>query len=568
MSAAGLEVRRDPRSASSVRQLTPFANRPILVGLLLVLATVALYHPVHHHPFINYDDRDYVYENPTVESGLSLHTIRWSFTTYTARNWHPLTWLSHALDCQLFGLNPAGPHDVNVLFHALNAVLLFWVLAKATGYIGRSFMVAALFALHPINVESVAWVAERKNVLSMMFFLLALGAYRWYAARPRVGRYAIVAALFALGLMAKPQIITLPFVLLLWDYWPLERYAFRSPLFAFRQRVHPSLSGEDRIPDSGRRSSGEKRETKSQKRLYWLMLEKLPLLLIAAASAAITLKAQHAARNWFPRQYRVGNAILSYRLYIRKAFWPSRLALLYPHPDTSLSWSAVIVMAVLLVVITGFVVFMGRRHRYLPVGWFWFLGTLVPMLGIVQVGVQAMADRYAYMSFIGLFLMICWGAADWAGAKNLPAVLLPVTSLAVLLLLAIVARQQIAHWQSDEALWSHTLQVTTRNWMAESQMGTALAIEGKVAQAMPHFYTAIAIQPDDTNSQMAIAIYDLQQREYEDAIQHYQIAITDQNARPSLLAQAYRGLAKSYAALGDSVRAEQYLQTAKDVGNR
>src|ERR1035437_4661452 len=238
-------------------------KRTLVLGLLLTVATLALYYPVHHHPFVNYDDSIYVTENPHVQSGLDWDTVKWAFTTYDAGNWHPLTWLSHTLDCQLFELNPAGHHDVNLLLHVLNVLLLFWVLQQATGFAGRSFMVAALFALHPINVQTVAWVAERKNLLSMLFFLLALGAYRWYARKPRMGRYAVVALLFALGLMAKPQVITLPCVLLLWDYWPLRRVSALEP------------------------SSGEAPPTIPQKSFTELVEEKLPLFAIALADAVI-----------------------------------------------------------------------------------------------------------------------------------------------------------------------------------------------------------------------------------------------------------------------------------------
>src|SRR5271166_112645 len=256
MGAVGVSAKQEAGASVFENRISAPARRPWIASLVLLVATITLYYPVHSYPFINFDDRDYVYENPPVQAGLNPATVVWAFTTYNAGNWHPLTWLSHALDCTLFGLNPAGPHVVNVLLHAIDAGLLFWVLLKATGFLGRSFMVAALFALHPINVESVAWIAERKNVLSMMFFLLALGAYGWYVARPRLGRYLSVAALFALGLMAKPQIITLPFVLLLWDYWPLERFTFRSSLFAFRQNRASRISGDERTANSDERSSG------------------------------------------------------------------------------------------------------------------------------------------------------------------------------------------------------------------------------------------------------------------------------------------------------------------------
>jgi len=521
-------------------------HRPIVLSLLLVVATLALYYPVHRYPFINYDDRDYVYENPQITAGLSWTTVQWAFTTSHASNWHPVTWLSHALDCQLFGLKPAGPHDVNVLFHALNAVLLFWVLLRATGFARRSFMVAALFALHPINVESVAWIAERKNVLSMMFFLLALGAYGWYASRPRLGRYAIVSVLFALGLMAKPQIITLPCVLLLWDYWPLGR------MFARNEQARQQDAPSGALP---------------ARSLSWLLLEKLPLLAMVAASAAITLNAQQTARMRFSRLARVGNGILSYGLYVKKAVWPTHLALLYLHAGESLNWWNVSAAGIILLVITVLVI-AARRHRYLPVGWFWFLGTLVPALGIVQVGIQSMADRYAYVSFLGLFIMVCWGAADLGEHSHLPTALLPSASVAVLLVLAVMARRQISYWQSDEALWTHTLQVTTGNWVAESQLGTALAIDGRIEEAVPHFYKTLALVPTDSDANMGLAIYQLQRGNFSEAIGYYQKVVADQAARRGMIVNAWVGMAKAYRALGAREKVRECLEQAKRVPPR
>ena len=255
MSSVGVDRQPELVSRPDAGIFAALIARPVILGLLLVVATVALYYPVHGHPFVNFDDNDYVYDNPQIQSGLSLETVKWAFTTSIAANWHPLTWLSHALDCQLFGDSPAGPHDVNVLLHVLDAVLLFWVLLRATGYAGRSFMVAALFALHPLNVESVAWIAERKTMLSAAFFLLALGAYRWYAHQPRVGRYAVVALLFALGLMAKPQIIMLPLVLLLWDYWPLQRISFPFNKESTQPRPAAGVSGQNNLVALVRKTS-------------------------------------------------------------------------------------------------------------------------------------------------------------------------------------------------------------------------------------------------------------------------------------------------------------------------
>ncbi len=539
-----VEVKPKPPEVSTRPQggLSALLNRPVVLSVLLAVATLALYYPVHGHPFTDYDDRDYVTENPQVQSGVSWSTVKWAFTTGTAANWHPLTWLSHALDCQLFGQDPAGHHDINVLFHTLNAVLLFWVLLRATGFAGRSFMVAALFALHPINVESVAWIAERKNVLSTMFFLLALGAYRWYVAQPGVRRYSAVAVLFALGLMSKPQIITFPFVLLLWDYWPLERMFPRGE----RSNTDPEMAGVGH-----------------QITLFRLIVEKIPLFVLAAGSAVITLHVQHLARMWYSRHSRVENAILSYALYLKDAIWPRRLALFYPHPDFLSWWSITLSGSILLAIST--LVILGRRHRYLPVGWFWFLGTLVPMLGIVQVGAQAMADRYAYISFLGLFIMACWGAAELASRQHLPAPVLALISLVLLLVLSGVARRQINYWQSDETLWAHALRITTGNWVAESQLGSALAMDGKVPEAMPHFYRAIAIVPDDASANMGIAIFELKSRNFSEAIHYYQLVVQNKGAKPDLLVNAWIGMTKAYLGLGEHAKAEKCLEQAHKV---
>src|SRR5271165_6121575 len=346
-----------PRSElfSSAEKRTP------ILCLLLIVATLGVYNSVKDNAFVNFDDDFYIVNNPHVQQGLTWETVRWAFTTYDQANWHPLTWLSHALDCQLFQLNPAGSHYVNVMLHAASVVLLFLLLQGATGKPWRSLCVAALFALHPLNVESVAWAAERKNVLSMLFLLLALLAYDRYARQPSVLRYGMVVASFALGLMAKPQIITLPFVLLLWDYWPLGRLA--------------ASSVDQPVPAQP---------------LSRLILEKVPLFLLSAASAAVTLRAQTAGGAVrtsleYPFSLRLGNAVVAYARYFGKAIWPSHLAVMYPHPGNSLPAWQIALAAVLLLTVTVLVV-LARRQRYLATGWFWFLGTLVPMVGLVQVG--------------------------------------------------------------------------------------------------------------------------------------------------------------------------------------
>jgi protein O-mannosyl-transferase len=526
-----------PRSGAGL--LTSPRSQIFALGFLLVIATVTLYYPVHGYPFANYDDADYVFDNFHVKSGLHWSTVTWAFTTFAAANWHPLTWLSHAADVQFFQLNPGLHHDVNLLLHALNAVLLFWVLQRATGCVGRSAMVAALFALHPINVESVVWIAERKNVLSMLFFLLALGAYRWYVFKPQAERYLAVAVLYAMGLMCKPQVITLPCVLLLWDYWPLQRM--------FADRKESNAAG---LP------------ARSFSDLVW---EKLPLFALAGISSIITIKAQGAsgATGWYPFSVRVENALVSYASYLEKAFWPARLCPMYPHPGYSLKSWQVASSSVVLLAITGLVI-AGRRYRYLPVGWFWFLGTLVPMIGLKQVGAQAMADRYAYLPFVGLFIMVCWGVSDWAERRRLSIPWLASSSIVALVALMVVAHRQIGFWSDHVTLWTHTLQVTTGNWQAENNLGMALLRQGRMEDAIPHFRAAAAIEPSDAVSNMNIGIYEHTRGNFMLAIEQYKKAI-NLTRNPKLKAEAYNNLGYGYKDIGDYADAQQSLQAAVTI---
>ena len=531
-----------PGQARSSLVVTP-QKHTLLLGLLLALATLALYYPVHSHPFLNYDDSLYVTENDQVQAGLTWLTMKWAFTTFEVGTWHPLTWLSHALDCQWFGLSPEGHHDTNLLLHTINVVLLFWVLQAATGYAGRSAMVAALFALHPVNVESVAWIAERKNVLSMFFFLLALAACRWYALRPRVDRYVVVSLLFALGLLSKPQVITFPFVLLLWDYWPLQR----MPLNA-EGPADPSLGG---IP------------TRS---LSSLLLEKLPLFGLSAASALITMAAARTdtEKILYPRHIRVEFAIVSYLQYLRHAFWPAHLGVFYPHPGNVLRPWYAYVSLFLLVAITA-LVFEMRSRRYLLVGWLWFIGTLVPMLGLQPVGykgMQGIADRYAYLPFIGLFIMLCWGVPDLLAARTAASKRwLTALSLALLLVLATLTHRQLSYWSDNVSLWTHTLQVTGPNWLAENNLGKLLLSEGREEEGAAHLARAVAIYPNDPVSNMNLALYEQKHGNLSEAVTHFKIAIT-RSHDAKLKVAALNNLARAYTDLGDAARAQECLAAA------
>jgi tetratricopeptide (TPR) repeat protein len=516
----------------------------LALGLLLLAGTAAVYLQVHRHPFFNMDDSGYVSENPHVTSGLNWTTVSWALTTYDDNNWHPLTWISHALDCQLFGLAPAGPHDVNLALHLINVVLLFWVLWKATGYAGRSLMVAALFALHPLNVESVAWIAERKTMLSMLFFLLALGAYRWYAYKPRMGRYIVVALLFVLALMSKPQAITFPCVLLLWDYWPLGRLRL------------------------GTQQSGSRSETDIPPRsLYQLVREKVPLFVLCLIDAYLTMRAQRVGRAayWpFTFPVRLENAIVAYARYVQKMFWPSDLAPMYLHPGSSIRLWQVFAALSFLLAVTALVAVCWRR-RYLTVGWLWFLGSMVPMIGLMQVGRQSMADRYAYLPFLGLFIMLCWGVADWAQARHLPGTLLPTVALAVLASLAVLTYRQVRYWADNVTLWSHTLRVTDRNWVAEVQAGAAFLNKGQAGQAAQHYSKALAINPTCADANLGIAVYEHETGHLRESIPYYEKFLAAPDGDRSQRYRALANLGHVYRRLGDAERARQYFDEAAKV---
>jgi len=514
----------------------------VVFGLILVLASLVLYNPATHYPFINFDDDHYITDNPQVYRGLDSNSVEWAFTTTAEANWHPLTWLSHELDCQLFHLNPAGPHSVNVLLEAMNVWWLFLVLLEATGFVWRSWMVAALFALHPINVESVAWVSERKSLLSMFFFLVALKAYHGYTRKPGLGRHCLVTALFALGLMAKPQVITFPFVLLLWDYWPLQRTLSRRS---------PTDSSFSDVPVPGLPFTQ-------------LALEKLPLFVLSAASAMITLKAQAAGGairtiEQVTMPVRLGNAAVSYARYLGKAFWPSHLSVMYPylwswHPLWPLGLSFLV-----LGIVSGFVFAVSRR--YLLVGWLWFLGTLVPMIGLVQVGGQAMADRYAYLPFIGLFLMISWGAAEIVEDQRWPRAIPSIAAIIVLAALAVTARRQLGYWSDNVTLWSHAIAVTEPNYQAQEHLGKALADENRMEEAAVHFRIGVAIDARDPVGHFNLAVDDQFQGRTQQAIDGYNTALR-LNPDPKLRGQALNNLAMAYHELAKDSLAETTYKAA------
>ncbi len=473
------------QSVTNQRTVVPF------VALLLFVGTLALYYPALQNGFVNYDDPDYVTSNLQVQQGLTSHNLKWALTSTAEANWHPLTWISHMLDVQWFGMKPVGHHAQSVFWHAINVVLLFFLLATVTGLVGRSALVAGLFAVHPLNVESVAWIAERKTVLCTFFLLLALAAYGWYVKRPGVRRYLLVAVLFALGLMAKPMVITLPLLLLLLDFWPLQRF--------------PQIT------------------------VSRLVLEKIPLLALSAASAAITLYAQRAGNavgstQLLPLAMRVKNAIYSYFIYLEKAVWPSRLAVFYPHPEASLALWKVLGAAVLLISITT-LFWRFRKRRYLLVGWLWFLVTLAPVIGIVQVGRQGWADRYAYIPLWGVFVIAVWLLFEAAARISLSRAAQVAISLAVLLGYAAMTHIQIGFWRSSYSLFAHAIEVTGPNAIAEGNLGSALMELRRPDLAVSHLERAVQLLPTLPAPHYSLGTLLQRQNQLDRAQREYQLAL-------------------------------------------
>jgi protein O-mannosyl-transferase len=517
-------------------------KRDLVICSLLAVVTFAVYSPVISHPFIfNYDDDGYVINNAHVQAGLVWKTVAWAFTSTEYSNWHPVTWLSHALDCELYGLNPAGHHVTSLLLHVLNVMLLFLLLVHATGAAGRSLLVSALFALHPFNVESVAWIAERKNVLSMFFFLLALGAYGWYATRPGVKRYVVVAALFLLGLAAKPIVITLPCVLLLLDFWPLRR------IQGWSEPSSP-MHGWTPLPVP-------------QAPFSWLVLEKLPLLALSAADGIVTIFAQRsygAMHLVLPFWVRLENAIYAYAMYVWKGFWPARLAVFYPYPAALAGWQ--LGLATVFLVTLSVVVWRSRASRpYLVTSWLWFLGTLVPVIGIIQVGEQAMADRYAYIPMIGIFVMVVWSAADFAESKQFSFASCVKTAAAVLVILSLFTSEQIGYWRSAYDLWLHTVNVTKDNFFAEENLSAALLMSDRSEEALPHLRNAVRIRPRDPGGHLNLAADLALNERPQDAIAEYELAIS-LRPDPKMLGAAYETLGRLYGERGNYSKARESYQ--------
>jgi tetratricopeptide (TPR) repeat protein len=497
-------ARRKRRAAQRAGGTVPSRHRDevtvgresLWISIGLVAAVAITYWPVHTFGFVRFDDPMYVSENPHIVNGVTFSALRWAFTSGYAANWHPVTWLSHMADVQVFAFDAGAHHIMNVLLHAVTTALLFGTLFRMTGALWRSAFVAALFGLHPIHVESVAWVAERKDVLSAFFWMLTLWAYVTYVRQPRASRYVWVVVAFALGLMSKPMVVTLPFALLLLDVWPLERFDLGAGWWS---SVRP------------------------------LVREKLPLFALSVVSSAITVVVQReggtvASSVRLPLIERLGNALIAYVAYIGKTLWPLHLAAYYPYPR-SLSTTSVVASALLLVAASLAVMRVRRRHPYLPVGWLWYLGTLIPAIGIVQVGTQAMADRYTYIPLIGIFIILAWGIPDILSRWSWWRIPSAAVATGTLLLCAVIARAQVHYWQSSTTLWMHALDVTTDNYAAHTYYGNALAARGDVERAIAEYTEAIRIRPDYPEAHNNLGPALARQGKIDDAIAQFAEAI-------------------------------------------
>jgi len=528
-------ARSSPQNSNSHAPLSK--SETLIASLLLFAGTFVLYFPALNNTFVNYDDPAYVTRNAYVLSGLSWSNLKWAFTATVEANWHPLTWISHMADVQVFALHADGHHLVSVLLHSVNVLLLFFVLRRATGYELRSAVVAALFAIHPLNVECVAWVAERKSLLSMMFLLLALAAYGWYAGRRSLGRYAVVLFLFVLGLLAKPMIVTLPLLLLLWDYRPLHRDARSSD----ERNTFQLLADQP-------------------------LAEKVPLLALSAASSWITLYAQRSGGALgstisLPLSQRLGNATWSYVAYLGKGIWPAGLAVFYPHPEGSLPAWKVAAAAALLIAITWLAWRSRARHPYLLVGWLWYLVAMIPMIGIVQVGRQAMADRYAYLPFVGLFIIVVWGGAELLERLSLSLTMQRTVVAAVLLGYASVTFLQINYWRNSYTLFSHALQVTQHNGIAEDNLGEALMEMDRPDLAEPHFEAAAEYVPELSTAHYNLGVLQQQRNHPDGARREYELALRSVSDATEA-AQAHSNLGFVLLALNDSNAAADQFSAA------
>ncbi len=472
--------------------------------LLLILVTLGTYHKLPGYNFVDYDDPVYVTNNQVVQQGISVRGIKLAFTTFHASNWHPLTWLSHMLDCQFFGMNLGMHHLTSLLIHMANSLLLMQIFYRMTNAVWKSFLVALFFAVHPMHVESVAWISERKDVLSAFFWMLTLFFYVRYAEEPVSLRYAFVVLFFIFGLLSKPMVVTLPFVLLLLDFWPLERFQFL--------RLTASEQKDKKFPYQS---------------ITALVLEKIPLILFSVVASWITLSAQSlaiGALDIYPNYLRLGNVIVSYVNYILKMIIPIHLAVFYPYPEAIPGWK-IFCSGIFLLLITVFAANSTKKNPYFLMGWFWFLGTLIPVIGIVQVGLQSMADRYTYLPFIGLFIMIVWGFEKVLFRNEHAHKIIYLMSVISFSCLILTAYFQTFHWKNTQLLFKHATEVVENNWLAFNNLGVELRRKGDIDGAANNFKKAITYKISYIDAYNNLGTLLARTGNFQDAVFYFQKAL-------------------------------------------
>ena len=538
---------------------------PLLICLSLAILTIIAFSPLKDSGFIVYDDEQYITKNVYVQSGLNAESISHAFSSDLAKysgHWHPLTWLSLMLDHSLFGLNPTGYHLVNLLFHVLSTVFLFLVMRRMTRALWPSAFVAALFAIHPLHVESVAWVVERKDVLSTLFWMLTMGAYSYYVEQRTIQRYAFVLLFFILGLMSKPMLVTLPFVLLLLDFWPLGRFSETKPSLRIpATEIKPEVSGKKKKSKKEAEKAAVAVKASEVTKpavpefkwslIYPLLLEKVPLFMLAVLSSVVTYLAAHSSGtvpslDVLTPSVRIGNALVSYVVYIGKMIVPVNLAVFYPHPGKVILWQ-VLGAAIFLIAVTSGVIWKAKKMPYLATGWFWYLGTLLPVIGIVQAGTQAMADRYTYVSLIGLFIIIAWGIPQLLKNWKYQKEILTALSLFIVVILSVMTWNQAGYWKNSITLFDHVLQVTGNNWLISNNRGLAYKSLGDYPQAIKDFDAAIQIKPDYAEAYYNRGIAHKALGNIGQAIADYSRAI---RIKPNL-AEAYNNRGNAYGESGD-----------------
>jgi protein O-mannosyl-transferase len=483
-------VHRTSQSTALHRRNIRWVTAWICVGLFIL--TWAVFIQTLRYDFVNYDDPHYVYQNTRIISGINVANVAWAFTHVHSENWHPLTTITHMLDCQLHGLNAGWHHFTNVFLHCLAVVLLFVALERMTGALWRSAFVSAVFAVHPLHVESVAWISERKDVLSALFFMLTLLAYLHYTRAPSIGRYVTVGLVFAFGLMAKPMLVTLPFVLLLLDYWPLGRF--------------------------------EARRSNTVRQLKRLVLEKIPLITLSAVSSIVTFLAQRGAIGWteqLPMSERISNAFVAYVVYVRQMFWPARLAVFYPHPENRLPGWEVSLALIVLVGITAAAFVFRKKAPYLVTGWLWYLGMLVPVIGLLQVGWQGHADRYTYLPQIGLYIAVTWAVTDLTRSWRFQRIALAAAAVLIGGALSCRAWLQTSYWRDSETLFTHALAVTSNNDVALNNLGIIFLDKGQLDDAISKLQAAIDLRPENAPAHDNLAKALLKKGQVAEAMVHY-----------------------------------------------